>query len=296
MASDEQGWVKAVPLHNYSSLHELSLTKRIGWGESLAKLSILIQLDANFHSEKIDLHPKAFLAIKTLDASKPLIPGCCFSVTNLMRWRVDIQQFSTFKEFLDSLIRWHKCNYKKSEKTFREYGGTITYVERDWSEYVDVVYKLYEKVAVLHGDKLYDISFYRELAKRPDYKLLCAWHNGEMIGTFILQDEGTILHSMCCGMDYNHSSKSYAYSWMHYELIRIAIESKKYTHVDVGLTANNSKREICFEPISSRMDVYAKGRVTRFMLKCLSKFVTATIDSEAQLKFQLRPLCSKKQK
>lgn len=281
-----QGWVSARPLDHYASLHEFSLTNWLGWGESLSKMILYIQLDLNLYTPYC-IHPKATLAFKTLDADQPVTADTCFSILHINRWRLAISSFSTFDEFLGALARWHRCNYKKSQRIFNSYGATVTLLEGDWSEYADEAYNLYVKVAKIHGEQLYDIVFFRDVAKREDYQLICAWHEGKMIAMFVLQVEEPALHSICCGMDYQHSSVSYAYSWLHYELFRLAIESKKYKLVDVGLTADQSKREICFTPVVSRMDIYAKSWMIRKMLKFFSRFVTATINSQAQLKFHL---------
>jgi len=287
-SSKEKGWLTARPLEKYSSLHELSLTGWMGLGKILPKLPIFIEFNFNLHSPfRID--PKASLAFQTHDAYIPGSPLKCFTITHT-RWRADISSYSTFDEFPASLSRWHRCNYLKSEKTFKNYGCTVTVIEDDWTEHVDVVYKLYCNVAKKHGDKLYDICFFREIAKRDDYKLICAWFEGEIISMFVLEEELPTIHSICCGMDYDHSSRCYAYSWLHYELIRFAIETKKYKNIDVGMSADNSKRGICFSPVPSHMDICAKSVITRSFLKFISSFVTGTITPDAKLKLKLRKL------
>ena len=42
-------------------------------------------------------------------------------------------------------------------------------------------------------------------------------------------NEEPVFHSMLCGLDYEHSKETRAYSFMHYEIIRLAIEAKKYS-------------------------------------------------------------------
>lgn len=284
MSPDGNGWITARPLENYSSLHEFSLTEWAGWKNAWMKIPYFIELDLNMHAP-FRMNPKADLAFKVQDADRPLTKGCCF-IIEVTRWRTDISSFSTFDDFLSSLIRWHRCNYTKSEKTFRKYGAAVSMIETDWSEHVEAIYELYCNVAKRHGDKLYDIEFFRELAQRDDYKLLCVWFEGKIIAMSVLQEELPTLHSICCGMDYVHSSACYAYSWMHYELIRMAIESKKYENIDIGLTADKSKKEICFAPIASRMEMHAKGMLTRNFLKMISKAIKASIDQEGHLKFK----------
>jgi hypothetical protein len=282
------GWLKAIPLENYSSLHELSLGELVGWNFSWPQKHFFVQFSFNLHTP-LHMRPEAYLVFDTRDADKPPVEkGCCYSIDHLTRWGIDINPFATMEDFIASRMRWNKCNYAKSGKVFNEYGCIVTFTEGDWSDDVDTFYPLYCNVAKRHGEKLYDLHFFREAAKRSDYKLLCVWLDKKMIAGFLIQEELPTLHAIICGMDYEHTSKCYAYSWMHYEFIRYAIEAKKYTHVNVGPTADEFKKMIGFEAIPCRMDIYSKGVVTRNLLKLASRIVTATITPEAKLKFGLR--------
>ena len=283
MDRSNQKFPKAIPLDNHSCLAELSITNWMGWG-IWPKLSKYVQHDFNIETP-LKRHPQAFLVFKTIDADLPSLPGKSFSITDILRWRLDITRYSTFEQFLDSLKRWHRCNYKKSKKMFEEYGATVTFIDENWSCYAEEVYTLYSNVAAQHEDKLYDLSFFQTVAERGDYPLICAWFQGKMIGMFVLQKEPNTLHSICCGMDYYHSTKCYGYSWLNFELIRYAIQSKKYTTVDVGLSANSSKEVIGFKAIPCRMDIYARGIFGHYLLRGLSRFIRATITTEGQMEF-----------
>lgn len=284
--SNFKGWVTAFPLENYSSLHELSPLGFLGLNIPWSKMHFFVQFSFNLHTP-LKFHPDAYLTFQTLDADQPSSPQCCYSITQFKRWRLNIASYSTFEEYLNSQIRWHRCNYEKSQKIFKNYGASVTF-ENDWTKHVDAVYRLYVNVAQKYSDKLYDLNFFKAAAQRPDYKLICAWFEGHLIGLFVLQEELPTLHSICCGFDYDHSSKCYAYSWLHYELIRWAIDSKKYQDVDIGLTADHSKEMIGFKPISARMDIYAKGPITRGLLHAASSLITAKITPESKLKLGFR--------
>lgn len=278
-----QGWVTAYPLEHYSSMHILSLLGLMGWKKWPQKL-FKVEFNFNLHTP-FHIHPEAYLSFHTQDTNRPVAaPNCCFSISEFKRWRLEIGSFSSFEDYLSHLKRWHHCNYAKSKKIFEQYGTTCAIIEDDWTPYVDEVYKLYYNVALKHGEKLYDLNFFKQAAKRGDYKLVCAWFEREMVAMFVLQEELPTLHSICCGLDYNHSTKSYAYSWLNYALISHAIETKKYQFIDIGLTADDSKRIIGFQPISSRMDIYSKGVLTRSFLQLASKVVCAHINPEGQLK------------
>lgn len=273
--------MKVYPLENFSSLHETSWVEELGW--KWPCLRFFMQFSFNLHTPlKID--PRAYLILHTQDAN--FVPNCSFSITGLTRWRLDISSFRSMDDYLKAMIRWHRCNYNKSKRHFLEYGCEISFIERDWSEYAEGVYHLYDNVAQRYSHRLYDLSFFQEIAKRPDYKLVCAWFEGKMIGVFVLQEELPTLHSIGAGLDYQHSSASYAYSWMHYALFEYAIAAQKYQNVDVGFNSDEAKKAIGFQPVLSRIDIYSKGRATRGMLKLFSRFFNATITPEAKLRIR----------
>ena len=278
--------MKVSPLENFSSLHETSIFEQLGWkNNSLCRF--LMQFSFNLHTP-LKMHPQADVILHTLDADSPQSSlDCSFSVTHLTRWRLDIASYRTIEDYLSAAIRWHRCNYAKSKKNFLNYGCEIRFHEEDWSEYTQNVYHLYDLVAQRYHHGLYDLSFFQEIAKRPDYKLLSAWFEGKMIAVFVLQEELPTLHAICAGLDYQHSTASYAYSWMHYVLFEHAITTQKYQAVDVGFNSDEAKRIIGLQPIPSRIDIYTKGRVIHHTLKFLSYFVSATITSESKLKLRL---------
>lgn len=280
--------MKASPLENYSSLHELSIAELLGWKIGGLDTRFFVQFSFNLHTP-LKIHPEAYLTIHTTDADSP--PGaanCCCSITNFKRWGLDISSYTSMKDYLENTARWHRCNYAKSKKTFLHYGCEVTFVEEDWSRYVESVHKLYANVSHRYSHWLYDIHFFHEIAKRPDYKLLCAWFEGTMIGVFVLQEEFSTLHSICCGFDYHHSTVSYAYSWMHYAFLDYAISAQKYQNVNVGLSADDAKKTIGFKPTSSKMDIYSKGKMTSGLLKIISRFFNPTITPESKLKLKWR--------
>lgn len=280
-------WVTAAPLENYSSLHEVSLNQILGGLIKHPQKHFFVQFDFNLHTP-LKMHPDAYLVFHLHDDDVPskLSEGC-FSITQLRRWRVDISRFNTFEDFLNSLSKKHFGGFLKSKKKFESNGATVEYME-SWVDHVDEAYALYRHIAKKHGEQLYDIRYFEELAKKNECHLLCAWLEGKMIGMTVLFDELPTLHSMCGGLDYTCSSKCYTYSWLHFEIIRKAIESKKYTSVDVGLTADEAKASIGFKPALSRMDIYSKGRMTRGILKMAARLFTASITPESKLKFGWR--------
>jgi Acetyltransferase (GNAT) domain len=283
--SPPPGWITAAPLEHYSSLNELSLFPLLGLPFPWPQKHFFVQFSFNLHTP-LQIDPKACIIFHARDADlQPARPDVCFSM-NFNRWRLDISPFQNWEDYFSSLKRWHKCNYKKSKEKFETYGCTVTFEEDDWSKYAEEAYRLYGNVAGRHGDWLYDRHFFKEIAKRPDYKLICAWFQGEMIGVFILQEEDTTLHSIACGLDYHHSTASYAYSWLHYALIEAVIG--KYQTIDIGLTADESKQMIGFSPVPSVIDIYASGFVTKHLLSGISRFVAAAITPESKVKFHWR--------
>jgi Acetyltransferase (GNAT) domain len=280
--------MRVSPLENFSSLHETSLIHELGWNINWPCKHFFMQFSFNLHTP-LKIHSQAYLTLHIKDAnSQPSAPNCCYNITHLTRWRLDISSYRSIDGYLKGLIRWHRCNYAKSKKKFLEYGCEISFIEEDWSEHAELVYQLYDNVAQRYQHKLYNLSFFQEIAKRPDYKLVCAWYEGKMIAVFVLQEELPTLHSVLAGLDYQHSSASYAYSWMHYALFDHAIAAEKYQNIDVGFNSDEAKKTIGFKPILSRIDIYSKGRMTRGILKMLSHFISATITSEAKLRLGLK--------
>lgn len=278
---DQKFWLNACPHEKYSSLHQLALG--VPWFQK----KIFVELNANLHVP-LDCHPQACMTFHTQDAITPPGADCCFSISHLNRWRANISSFNSINEYLANLSRWHRCNYSKSEKTFRKYGCEVKCIRGDFSLFVDEAFALYCNVARRYNRRMYDIQFFRAAAKRDDYQLLAAWFEGKMIGMFLLQDETPTLHSGCSGFDYLHSSKSYAYSWLHYEMIRLAIEEQKYQFVDAGITADASKQMIGFECIPSRMDIYTKCLPVKYLLRLAASCLKVTLSPDEKLQCAFR--------
>jgi hypothetical protein len=281
-------WLASHPLESYSSLQEGSLLSLFGWSAKIRVKTFKVGVNFNMHTP-FQCHPEASLTLDLVDAHlPPRGKGCCFSITQLVRWRLDISAYSSFEEYLSLLDRWHMCNYRKSSQKFTQYGTKTLLLKNDWSEHVGTVYSLYLNVANKYGNKLYTRHFFEQIAKREDYSLITAWFEGKMIGFFVLQDEAPTLHSSCCGFDYHHSSKSYTYTWLTFEIIRLAIEAKKYQTVSAGLSADEEKRAIGFQPVLSRIDIYARGLILRKTLQCISAITIATLNSKSELKLLFR--------
>lgn len=280
--------IQAMPLENYSTLNEFPLFPMLGIPLAWPKKRFLFQFSFNMHTP-FSIEPRANLIFHSRDAgASPAKPGVCLTVSNIKRWRLDISPFSTMEDYLSQLIRWHKGNYLKSESKFESYGCTLKINDGDWSDLAESAYRLYGNVANRHGRRLYDLNFFHQAAKRPDYRLLTAWFEGEMIGALLLQEEPPTLHCVACGLDYHHSSPSNSYSWLHYGMIRWAIESGRFKQVDAGLTADESKKRIGFQPVETSIDIYSNKQVAGFLLKVLGSVVTMRLTAESKVEWQLR--------
>lgn len=278
--------MKAIPLENYSSLHELSLMELLSSDINWPRQHFFIQFSFNLHTP-LKIHPQAYLALHTQDAHlPPSAPDLCYCIEHLTRWQLDISSYQSIDDYLKTLNHSHRRNNEKAKNLFFNYGCKTSMILGDWSEHVERVYQLYAHVAKRYKYRLYDLDYFQKIAKRPDYSLLCAWFQGEMIGVFVLQEEFSTLHSICCGFDYKHSSASCAYSWMHCAYIEHAIALQKYQNVDVGLSSDEAKRTIGFQPILSRMDIYSQETLTRGFLKIISCFIHTTLNSEGKIKLE----------
>lgn len=272
----------AVPLEKFSSLNKIPVLSLIGIKSSSPCISVIFNF--NLQTNLKDPPSSQFtFHMRNADAP-PIETNPDFCISNLTRWSLDISPYTSFMHYLQKMNRKHYKRYNETQTAFTKYGAKLSFIEGDWSQYADDVYKLYINVAQKHGAQLYDLNFFRLAAKDSHYKLMCIWYKLKLIAALIVIDEQPIFHSMCCGLDYEHSKKCLAYSQMHYEFIRIAIDSKKYKIADIGPTANDAKSMLGFEPVSSCLDVWAHNRLIRGFLRLSSRFVTATINSEAKLK------------
>lgn len=280
-----RGWLWATPLQGFSSLNELSLFELIGI--PIRKWKFYLQFDFNLHTPFIP-HSKAYLSFHLRNKDQPPTLEPCYTIVNLKRWCLDVRPYSTIEDFLNQSKQWHRSNYRKSQTIFSEYGALVKYFEGDWSSYVEEAYALYTNVADKYGEWLYDLHFFKEVAKRPDYKLLSAWFEGKMIAMTVIQEEAPTLHSTCGGFDYHHSSASCAYSWLNYALIDLAIHSEKFHNVDIGITADTAKSGIGYHSVPTCMDVYCQGFFSKAFLKFISRFVTTTFASRGGFKSSLK--------
>ncbi len=115
-----------------------------------------------------------------------------FCINGCKRWQADLFPFNTFEAYLESLNAGHYRQYRKTAKTFTEYGATISCIEGDWSADVDTVYNLYENVAVKSGTQMFDKGFFHMISKQSQYPLLCVWYQGIMIGCSVFVEEGPV--------------------------------------------------------------------------------------------------------
>ncbi|MCE5317972.1 MAG: hypothetical protein LLG04_11530 [Parachlamydia sp.] len=146
--------ISASPLEHYSSLHEMSLL-----GLDSVWSHFFLEFDFNFHTP-LHLEPNVYLTFHTLDEDN-LPSACCYSMTQLKRWRMDITPYISFDDYLNSLIRWHFCNYVKSEKVFKEYGCKVKLIENDWTHQAEVFYQLYLNILPTPADAAFGRLFQR---------------------------------------------------------------------------------------------------------------------------------------
>lgn len=278
---------RAKPLEIYSSEHILSILKFIG---VKTKRTPHIKIALNFNLKTPPLQDsKAQLSFHLRDADAfPRQKKADFCIKNLTRWRVNLFQYDSFSDFLQKIKRDNYRSYRRALRAFEAYGATMSFIEGDWSQYADTIYQMYANVAKKHGSELYDLDFFRHVAKLENYKLLCVWHEGVLIGALVLIDEAPVFHSMVCAFDYVHTKKCRAYSCLHYEFLRLAFEAKKYTIADIGLTADNAKASMNFQPVSACMDITAKNPLLKGVLRLLARFTTSTINEEAKLQFKFQ--------
>lgn len=266
-------WEGAEPLKGYSSLHEVSFFH-------FFRMKILFDFNLLKESPSCSEATLIFQERDTEEAK----PTGNFSITGCTRWEIDTSQYATFNDYLEAMNAKHYKQYCKTENIFNESGAKVMCVEGDWSEYVEDVFQLYEKIAEKHGARLYDKSFFQMISKQNHYKLICAWFQDEMIGMSVVIDNPPLLQAVCGGLDYKHSKQLHAYSKLNYEFIRLAIESKKFTKADNGMTGDEAKKSLGFKPIPTSFAISSPRPFVRGILSFLSTFIKATITSEGKMK------------
>lgn len=264
---------KAVPLEKYSSLHKISF-----FG-----LKLSLSLNCNLQTS---IHSGAQLSLNLRDADTKQADTVDFSINQLQRWRMNIANFKSFTDYLQTLKSNHAKNYKKTQNLFERSGAKISLITGDWSQVAEKVYQLYLNVAKRHQSQLYDLSYFKAIAKIREYQLICIFNQDEMISVLIILDEEPVYHSMLVGFDYVHSKKINAYSLLHYEFIRLSIATGKHSKVDAGITASKAKSMLQFMPINSCMDISAKNYLAKKILRLISKLTTINISEEGKLHFK----------
>lgn len=276
----------ARPLEGYSSLHRLPIIKLFGVNN---RFSPRLSLTFNFNLQSIlQQKPTSQLALSLRDEQFSKPANVDFSIKHIKRWRMSITEFKTFDDYVASLKSNYKKNYLNTQKAYASYGASMTFYAGDWSEQVEVVYQLYLNVAKRRGAQLYDLDFFRYIAKTSGYQLLCVWHQDIMISMLILFDEAPVYHSMLVGFDYEHSKNIHAYSLIHYELIKRAIASGKHSVIDVGITADKAKAMMNFKPVNVSMDVSAKNILVKGLLRFARRFIDARINEQSRLVLKLK--------
>lgn len=272
---------KATLLDKYSSFHKISALNLIGMKTEKFPLKVIF----NFNLQTpIPEHTRSHLTFSVCDSDvnsdKKKFDFC---IKNLTRWRLDVASYESFPAFLATLSQSRKKKYQQTQKACEEYGATLSVIESDWSQHAETVYNLYFNVAKKYGGVLYDLNFFHQIAKDPKYKLMCVWYKNSIVSALVMIDEEPVFHSMVCALDYEHSQMTRAYSLMHYEIIRLAIEAKKYTTVDIGMTGDRLKAIMGYKPVPVRMEITARNYFIKGILRTASRFFIATMNENAKV-------------
>ncbi len=261
-------WISAKPLEGFSSLHEGLLLNFCGLRIGHFSSVISFNLETPLTRESVPT-----LTIHSHPVDEPtIVPHVDFRIERLTQWMLDLTPFQSFNDYLDQLNYKQRYNHGRTEKCFANYGCNVTVIDGDWSEYADRAYELYHNVAAKYM-QIYDLGFFRTIAKLPAYKLICAWYGQKLIGSLVMIEEVSIVHSMGCGLDYLHSRKSFTYSKLHYEFINQAIAAGKYKIADVGVTADQAKKTLGFSPKPAIVEISVESTLWRAILRLVYPFI-----------------------
>jgi predicted N-acyltransferase len=276
-------WISAKPLEGFSSLHEGMLWNFLGLkiGRFSSVISFNVETDLPreaistliFHSHPLD-HPIR-------------VPRVDFCIDELTQWALDLTPFKSFTDYLNQLNYKQRYNYARTEKCFTNCGCSMTIIEGDWSDYAERAYELYSNVAAKYM-QIYDLGFFRAIAKSPTHKLLCARHGQKLIGTLVMAEEVSTIHSMGCGLDYVHSKKSFTYSKLHYEFIRHAVAAGKFKVADAGITADQAKKILGLSPKPAVIEISADSALLRTLLRLAHLFLKISLNTRNEVRFSVR--------
>lgn len=276
-------WISSKPLESFSSFHEGALCNFFG-------LKIYrFSCEISFNNETaLTLKSTPTLTIHSHPSDCPtMVPRVDLLIDHLTQWELDLTLFKSFSDYLAHLNYKHRYNYSRTEKSFSDYGCQVSLIEGDWSAYAEGAYALYHNIASKYMP-IYDLEFFRAIAKLPNYKLICAWFEKKLIGIIVVAEETFTTHSMLCGLDYMHSKKSFAYSKLHYEFIRQAIDTGRFKVADVGVTADHAKKTLGFAPKPAVVEIYAPGIFLSNILRLANLFLKFSINSQNAVCVSLR--------
>ena len=276
-------WICAKPMQGFSSLHEGVLWDPCGIDIGPFFSLISFNVETSLPHESI---PSVVIHSHPVD-QLTIVPRVDFCIDRLTQWELDLSSLKSFDDYLERLNYKQRYNYSRTEKCFGDHGCKITVIEGDWSDYCDRAYELYHNVAGKYM-QIYDRGFFRAVAKLPAYKLICAWHGPELIGTLVMIEEVSTVHSMLCGLDYVHSKKSFTYSKLHYEFIRQAIVASKYKVADMGVTADSAKKTLGLSPRPAVIDIFVRNRFFSSLMRLAQLFLRISIDSDNAVRVSLR--------
>lgn len=276
-------WIRAKPLKNFSSQHEGVLLSLFGLElvhiSSVMSFNVMTPLPRELNKTfTIHTHPVEGSQKKS---------RADFCIEDLRQWAMDLTPFKTFDDYLHHLNYKQRYNHQRTDECFAQQGCKVNVIDGDWSEYADRAYALYHHVASKYT-QIFDIDFFRTIAKLPNYKLICAWCDQKLIGAIVTVEEGTTIHSMVCGLDYLYSKRSFTYSKLHYEFIRHAIASGRFKSADVGVTADQAKKTLGFSPTPAIVEITAKNRLIRGVLRLANTLLRVSINAKNQVSVSVR--------
>lgn len=267
-------WISAKPLQGFSSLNEGFIWNSLGL--KFGRISSLISFNVETSLPREIASP---ITIHSHPSNETSVARPDFRIDQLKQWELDLTPFKSFDDYLtDQLNCKQRSNYHRTEKHFTDSGCTFTIIEGDWSAYADKAYSLYHNVASKYM-QIYDLGFFHATAKLQGYNLICAWQGDKLIGTVVMIEEGSTIHSMGCGLDYQYSKKSYSYSKLHYEFIRYAIDKGRFKVADAGVTADQAKESLgmCSKP--AVIEIFVQNPLLRGVLRLAQTLLKVSLNS-----------------
>ena len=231
-------------------------------------LSIINRLETSLNVNKLIIPDHFFKEIK-IDNPNEMFPNLIEVVVDEDMQMHISNEHKTFNDYTNSLKKKYKTRVKSVFKKSDAIRITPLY-KKDIEKYSDKIQELFVNVhqKSAFGIVSFNTSVYNKLIDLDDPKCIVFGYfleNKLVAFSSELRDE-TTLYSYFIGLDYKYNRSHRIYERILYQTIKGAVENQK-RRIVFGRTAAEFKSNVGARPIASKIYVYVKNPMIRFLLK-----------------------------